>query len=485
MTQPARATTRPTAGRRSGLPTGPNSLGFLIRPAMKRICCLVFPILSLIAVRSVDARPNFVVIFTDDQTYRAIGYNNPQVKTPALDRLAADGVIFDHAYIASPICGASRASMMTGLFPQQHGCVALNTGSFIKNVSQEKYRTLPQYLRKAGYLTALFGKSNLGDPQAYGFQKGQQRGDARDRASFEFAKKFVAQRANDKQSFLLWLAPRQPHVPLIPNQKWLDLYDVASLDPDPNYRESPSQVSFFNQGIPGQHYYRDSEFTQNWKGLSAGPPRSEEVIRDFTKAYYATISHLDHQIGEVVTQLKITGLYDDTVIIFLSDNGYHLGNHGLGNKITMHEESVRVPMFICYRKLIPANTRSDALVSSLDVLPTILALAGVELPHGLSGKSLLSVLTNPKQKVREYVASECVGLGGKLGTGHRMVRTKRWKYMLSGTGEEALFDQQNDVYEQTNLAKSDEHHETLNSLRAAMSEWMDDVNDGHDRPPGT
>lgn len=454
-----------------------------MKSLMSKSCSLLASLLLCITCRSADAKPNFLVIFTDDQAYRAVGYNTPQVKTPALDTLAANGLIFNSACIASPICGASRASMMTGLFPQQHGCIALDTKDFVENVREGKYATLPQYLHKAGYVTALFGKSHLGDPQKYGFQAGQETFDVYDVAPLESATEFLTQRAGDSQPFLLWLATRQPHVPLLPDQEWLSLYDAEQLDPAPNFRETPLQESFFNQGVPGQHFYRDSKYVKNWKSLPAGPPRSEGVIRDFTKAYYATISHLDQQIADLVSHLRSTGLYEDTVIIFLSDNGYHLGSHGLGNKITMHEESVRVPMFICYGKVVQANTRTDALVSSVDVLPTILELAGVDLPPELSGKSLVPILTDPQQRVHNYVVSECVGVGGKLGEGHRMVRTSRWKYMLSGTGDEALFDLKTDPYELTNLINKAEHRSTLNRLRKAMREWMDDVHDKHKRPP--
>ena len=110
-------------------------------------------------------KPNFVVIFSDDQTYRAIGYNNPAVQTPNMDRLAAEGMSFNRAFIASPICVASRASIYTGMFPQQHGAVGLSAAGFQKSVVEEKrFVTLPTVLAQAGYHTALYGKSHLGPP---------------------------------------------------------------------------------------------------------------------------------------------------------------------------------------------------------------------------------------------------------------------------------------------------------------------------------
>lgn len=459
---------------------------------MKRLIpCLAFACLTLVSPSASGAdslegtRRNFVVIFTDDQTYRAIGYNNPQVKTPNLDRLSKDGVVFSNAYVASPICTASRASILTGLFPQQHQSVALSRKGFVKHVvRQKKYKTLAQHLQMAGYTTGFCGKSHLGDPRRYGFQYGKENRDIYDKEAFAFAETFVRDRAKDKKPFLLWIAPKQPHVPLKAVRRWLDLYNDVQLKVDPNFRESPPEGSFFNQGLPGQSYYRDSKHTKNYKNRPAGPPRSKKVIRDFTLAYFATISHLDDQVGQLVAQLRQTGLHDKTVIVFLSDNGYFLGNHGLGNKITMHEESVRVPMFIHDPTSTTQGGKSTELVSSLDVFPTLLDLAGITPPKHAWGKSLVPVIKDPKHHLRDYVASECVGVGGKIGTGHRMIRTKRWKYILSGVGEEALFDEHADMYEMTNLAQHTAHEKVLKEMRSRLRSWMETVGDTHARPPG-
>jgi len=283
--------------------------------------------------------------------------------------------------------------------------------------------------------------------------------------------------------FFLWIAPHQPHVPLLPEQQWLDLYDTESIKLDENFREQPLKVSHFNQGVPGEHYYRDSKYTNNYKKLSAGPPRSKKHMQDFNKAYYATISHLDHQVGELVQQLKDSGQYGKTLIIFLSDSGYFLGNHGLGNKITMYEESVRVPFFVHGIGVNARGKRSNSLISSLDVFPTLLEMAGIAIPSHLEGKSLVPVFSKPKKTLHEYVASECVGVNGEAGTGHRMVRTNRWKYMLSGVNEEALYDHKTDPYELTNLIDTKKHAKVRKRMRGYMREWMDDVGDTHPRPP--
>jgi arylsulfatase A-like enzyme len=417
-------------------------------------------------------RPNFIVIFTDDQTYRAIGYNNPEVITPELDALAKKGVIFQKAFTATPVCVASRASILTGLFPQTNGTVALDQNSFKQNIIKEKkYQTLAHLLKNGGYSTYFSGKSHLCDPKDYGFDFGEETNEYDDQKAFENLTSFITDPNFGAKPFLIWLAPRQPHVPLKPPQKWLDLYQNKNISIEKNFLSSPLKKSVFNQGLPGENFYRDSDYTNNYKNLPAGPPRSEETIKEFSKAYYATISHLDFQIGSLIKALDENGHMENTVLIFLSDNGYFLGNHGLGNKLTMHEESVRVPMFIYWKKLGLKGRSSDALVSSIDVFPTILELAGLPALNYLHGKSILPILKDQSVQINKYVASESVGVGGKTGMGHRMIRSERWKYISTDINEELLFDLSNDPYEKNNLIDDKIYDSDFNLLKEYYQQW--------------
>lgn len=438
---------------------------------------LVTSTLSSAAIAA--TKPNLLVIFTDDQTFRAIGYNAPEVQTPHLDALAKRGLIFDNAYVASPICAASRASMMSGVFPQQHGVIALKHKEFrlYQTGGKRAEQTLAHQLDQVGYHTGFYGKSHLGPPTSYGFATGDERGGYDDKPTFAKAAAYLDAHATGAKPFFLWLAPRQPHVPLLPEQRWLDLYPEGKLALPENHRLEPRQISLNNQGIPGQDFYRDSNYRRNHRDLPAGPPRDEETMREFIRAYYAVISHLDHQIGQLVARLESLGVLENTVIVFLSDNGYHLGSHGLGNKITMHEESVRVPMFM-FGPGVPAGVRTSALVSSLDVYPTLLKLAGVQdLPKHLMGKSLVPILKDTQAEVRTTVFSECVGVGGAAGQGHRMARTRRWKYILTGTDEQYLFDQQKDPSELRNRIHDPELGPVADELRRELNTWMQQIGD--------
>ena len=434
--------------------------------------------------KSAKRRPNFLFILSDDHMFRAIGYNNPVVKTPNMDRLAKDGIIFDRAYIATPICAASRASLLTGLFPQQHQSVGLDGEGFHRNVVEEgKYPTIAQVLDGAGYDTAFFGKSHLGPPSAYGFGFGEEQDGRQDNEIFGAATQFLEGRPGNDTPFLMWVATHQPHIPVEPDQQWLDLYKDADIRVDPNFLESPPPRSEFNQGLPGENFYREFRDDPNFTGLRSGPPRTKEQTIEFMRHYYAVISRLDDQIGKLIETLKSVEQYENTVIIYIGDNGYFLGNHGLGNKITMHEESVRVPMFLHWGGLLKTGVRTKSLVSSLDIYPTLAELAEADAPKHLEGTSLVPLFKDPDKSLRKYVASECVGVGGKPGEGHRMVRTQDWKYILTDTNEEVLYNEDDDPYEMHNVSGRKEDQATLNKLRGYMREWMHEVGDTHAPPP--
>jgi len=434
----------------------------------------------LAALRAAEpSKPNIIVIFTDDQTYRGVGYNTPEVKTPHLDALAASGITFERAYVASPICAASRASMMTGRFPQQHGVRALDQKGFAPYHSGGPLasQTLPSRLNEAGYTTALLGKSHLGKPRTYGFEEGDEIGGHDDVEVFKHATEFIQSQQDATKPFFLWLAPHQPHVPLLPEKQWLDRYPQGSIKLGKNFLIEPTGDSLNNQGTPGQNYYRDSGYRRNIDQLPAGPPRDEATMLAFTRAYYAVISHLDDQVGQFADLLRTKGLLKNTVVFFMSDNGYHLGSHGLGNKITMHEESVRVPMFAFGAGIKPGQ-KTRALVTELDLYPTVLELTGATAPpEPLMGKSLLPLINDPATLHRDTVFCECVGVGGKGGEGHRMARGDRWKLILSDTDEEFLFDQQDDPFELNNRITDPKLAPELGKLRAELATWMKAIGD--------
>ncbi len=416
-------------------------------------------------------RPNFIVIYSDDHTYRAVGYRNPAVQTPNLDRLAAEGLRLGSMFTASPICAASRASVMTGVFPQQHGCVGLYAAGFRESVVRDKrFVTLPQVLGKAGYRTALFGKSHLGPPTTFGFDEGNETKDSNDDENFPLGVQFLERQAKSGQPFLLWLTPHNPHVGFTSPQRFHDQYKDTEITLDPNWRESPPVESLYNQGAAGEICFRDSGGGEK----SGGPPRSAEQMKRITRDYYADVSCLDECIGKFVAEVKRLGLWENTILIYTSDNGYFLGNHGLGNKVTMHEESVRVPSFVVSPLLKTARqAKSDALVSALDIFPTLLDYAGVPAPPQLMGKTLRSIFENPGATVREHIVCEGIGVPERrLGVGHRMVRDARFKYILTSSNEEAFFDLQEDPFEMKSRIDDPSLAGEIARHQQLLAEWM-------------
>jgi len=426
------------------------------------------------AQNSPPKKPNIIVFFSDDHVFRALGCaGNEAIHTPNMDQLAAQGMRFTTAFVPTPVCVASRASIFSSLYPQQHGSTFLNNKPFIEKVTAGQLKILPQYLQEAGYITGYCGKTHMGDPlKNLAFQKGKEHGfDGKDINTFKYANEFIDQHAKGDKPFLLWVSPHQPHIPLRPPDEWRDFYKPENMPIDPNFRENPLPSSLTNQGKPGEMTYRDK-----------GGPQTREEAQKMTALYYAEISHLDEQVGSLLKRLSDLGIDKDTLIIYLSDNGYHLGNHGVGNKLLMYEESVRVPFIVRYPRMIKPGQVSDELVSSIDVMPTILDIVGIPIPQGLEGKSLKPLLMGNKITLRDEIFAECCGVAG-MGIGHRMVRTKRWKYMLSDVNEEALFDLKNDPYEMNNLVKDSAMQKQLGRLRKALARWMDHVGDRHERPP--
>ncbi|MHC4445789.1 MAG: sulfatase family protein [Planctomycetota bacterium] len=430
------------------------------------------------AKQASPVKPNIIVIFTDDQVFRALHCaGNKIIHTPNLDRLAERGTRFTTAFVPTPVCVASRASIMSSLYPQQHGSTFLDNQPFIKKVRSGELKILPQYLAEAGYVTGYCGKTHMGDPQEnLAFQEGKEhRFDGDDTKTFRFAEEFLSAKAKQDRPFLLWISPHQPHIALKPPEKWRDFYKPEDMILDPNFREQPFNSSLTNQGKPGEITYRDG-----------GGPNTRQEAQKVTALYYGEVSHMDEQVGSLLKKLADLGLQKNTLVIFLSDNGYHLGNHGVGNKLLMYEESVRVPFIVSYPGVIKPGQVSDELVSSLDVMPTILDFAGLPIPKGLEGKSLKPLLINKLHKqyfLRKEVFSECCGVSG-LGIGHRMVRTRQWKYMLSDVKEEGLFDLKRDPYELNNLVNNPAAQKQLQQLRKSLARWMDRIGDRHARPPG-
>jgi arylsulfatase A-like enzyme len=445
---------------------------------------LALALLALpVVAASADAakRPNFVFFLTDDQPYNGMSCTgNPVLQTPHMDRLAAQGVLFEKAFVTTAICCCSRASIYTGQHMRRHGIE-----DFKKPLSAAQWQqTFPAKLRDAGYQTAFLGKFAIGAPDAarqlalpadqfdlwYGFPQSiafQQviDGEARYLTTemTERAVGFLKERTPD-QPFCLIMALKEPHGPR-------NYYDPEF--PDPIAGKTIPQPS----NLTRQSFDALPEIVR--RGLNAIPAWLEKpaAFQAEMRSEFALLSRADLAVGRICEALKAQGLDDNTVVIFTSDNGSLDGAHGLEGKWLMYEESIRVPLIIRDPRLPEATRgRRQQMALNIDLAPTILKMAGVAVPEGMQGTDLQPVLRDPAAKGREDWYYEHVYTpepGRRPIPRSEGVRTERWKYIRYTDPSpplEQLFDLAADPQEERDLAQDPAQAAILTTLRARCDE---------------
>ncbi|MFP5288699.1 MAG: sulfatase, partial [Thermoanaerobaculia bacterium] len=397
------------------------------------------------------ARPNIVFITSDDHRWDALGAaGNPAIHTPALDRLAAQGIWFRQATTHVSQCLPVRATLLTGLTAHQHGALSHQNQrpEAMRPDAFQSLPTVPGLLREAGYRTLLVGKWHLSaDPWRSGFSEVRTwitgggaeyrdpelaRGNSRELAEVkgftqqilaDDALAFLRGPAAREKPFFLWLAFTAPHVPLEPN--------------------SPESQKLY----AGKS---DAEL------LPPGFPRN--LPPNDWRLYYEAVSDLDRQVGRVVAALEETGLAESTVVVFLGDNGFMMGQRGIGNrgepgKVVPYEGSIRVPLILWAPGRKDLAGTSDLPASSLDVPVTLVELAGIRPPAAWPGRDLLGALRRDPKAGLEEAFSEWADEKNQRFGAYRLVRTPRHKLILwkdpAKSGE--LYDRSADPAEERNL----------------------------------
>lgn len=419
------------------------------------------------------ARPNFVFIISDDHRWDALGAaGNPGIRTPHLDRLAAEGVHFIQATIHVPQCSPARAQLLTGLPPHQNGWYAnqYQRADVKRPDGFGRYRLLPALLRDSGYHTALVGKWHLApEPWNCGFSevrtwlpggsgayrdlplaegKSRERKPTKGFTQEKFADSavgFLREAAGRKEPFFLWLAFTAPHTPLKPNPEHIQkLY------------EGKTREDLIPPGFEGDPHPRDA---RHWNH------------------YYEAISALDEQVGRVLKTLDEENLTTRTVVVFLGDNGYMMGNRGVAGKVVPYEGSVRVPLIIRAPSLTRFRGRSEAAASSLDLPPTFLRMAGLEAPKDWPGRDLLPALRGEKDHGIDFAVTVFPdNANTKFGdVGYRAVRTPRYKLIEWMTESKPLefYDLKADPNEKRNLAGSPEVKKEQERLAKELARWKE------------
>ncbi len=447
------------------------------------LCASVF-LWRIPAAAEPARKPNILFLLADDFRPDAIGaMGNDQVKTPNLDRLASRGLAFNRAHIMGgmqgAVCVCSRAALLTSrtLFhcpDQPTGAHALWPATFAK----EGYRTFqigkwhngPKSLNLAfqDSKNTFFGgmsdhyKIALQDYEPAGkYGKERQRigakydGEIFADTAVEFLQRESARPAADQKPWFLWTAFTNPHDPRTPPPEFEKMYDPAKIRLPANYMSSPPVET----GVLG---IRDEKLLP--------VPRTEEAVRREIALYYATITHLDAQIGRILDALEKSGQADNTLIVFAGDNGLAIGSHGLLGKQNVYEHSDGVPLILSGPG-IPKNKRVDDFVYLLDLFPTACELTGIATPATVEGKSFAAIFRGEKGP-RTTLFSAYTKL-------HRMVRDNRWKlieWTIPGHDKlTQLFDLQSDPDELRDVSK--DSPQELKRLHEMMLQYKKDLGD--------
>ncbi|HUR57458.1 MAG TPA: sulfatase [Opitutaceae bacterium] len=450
---------------------------------MKRFVCALLllgaSVLSATPMRGADDRPNILFVLLDDLRWDALGATgHPAIKTPAIDRIAKEGMTFRNAFVTTPVCFPSRASFLTGQYTHRHG---IKVG---KDCGPQSHAliTFPLLLQRAGYRSGFFGKWHLGGDTGApppGFDRWvglKEQGEYINPllnidGRMERVEGYLTDLLSDQvidfirqpatKPFLAYLSHKAPHAPFTPAERHKALF--ADM---PIVRASSSTDAWEGKPVlrrPGVKLNpRDPDVTT-----------TDENIRDQLRCIMA----VEEGMQRILQTLESTGQIDRTVIVFTSDNGYFWGEHGLGGKHGPYEEALRVPLLVRYPPLIKAGARTDALALNIDIAPTLLALAGVPAEPGMQGLSLMPILRGEARAVRtSFLAEFYLGTGTARFLTWRAVRDERWKYVrYTGHPEmDELYDLQADPAEMKNLVDDPAGNPRVPGLQREMARLLAD-----------
>jgi iduronate 2-sulfatase len=459
---------------------------FFVGVASAAITCTAAPA----PTRPAPPKPNILFIAIDDLNVSLGCYDHPLVKSPNIDRLAARGMRFEHAYCQYALCNPSRSSLLSGLRPDTTRIY--ENGTPIRKVFPDIV-TLPQLFKNNGYFSARVGKiyhygvpgqigtSGLDDRPSWNEfvnPRGRDRDDEADIINFTPTRQLGAAlcwmeakgddseqtdgkvaaetirllEAHKDKPFFIAAGFYRPHVPDVATKKYFDLYPLEKVTLP---QEPPGHIA----NIP--------PIALTTKPLNYGV--DEEKLRRFKRAYFASISFVDAQVGKVLEALERLNLADNTIVVLFGDHGWSLGEHGQWQKQLLFEEVARVPLIIALPKTSITGV-SPRPVELVDLYPTLAEYCGLKPPENLEGKSLRPLLENPKAHwLAPAITQQTRNEAGKMLMGYS-VRTERWRYTEWDGGAQGaeLYDQMVDPHEWQNLAKDPKMAKTIADLKKLL-----------------
>jgi arylsulfatase A-like enzyme len=397
-------------------------------------------------------RPNIIFIVTDDQRFDSLGYaGNDIIHTPEMDKLAQEGVYFSHALVTSPICSASRASIFSGVYERAHR-YTFGPDPLRPDFVAESY---PELLKKAGYYTGFIGKLGVNIPEP--------------EAVFDAFEWLWVEDDPDHPGFYQKdkkLDGETVHLTRYAGQKALEFIESAprdqpfALSPEPALADD----EYFER-LP--EVVRKGFNRERWTWRFDTPEKYQHSV----KGYYRMLAGIDLEIAKIRDKLAETGLDDNTVIMFMGDNGYFLGERQLAGKWLMYDRSIRVPLII-YDPRVNEHRDIDDMALNIDVTATIVDLAGIDVPVGYHGKSLVPIVAGDVETLsRDAVLIEHLWEFPDIPPSEG-VRTDAWKYLryIGDPSIEELYDLREDPGEMNNLANDADHQETMAELRARLEQ---------------
>ena len=469
---------------------------------MKKFKLALIPLFIITLSGSTTIEPssklNVLFIIADDLNCAIGAYGDGLVKTPNLDKLAKEGVLFGNAHVQYPLCGPSRVSLMTGLYPDQTKSkkLRLYVRQTIPDVVTlgQKFRTENYHSVRVGKIYHYHNPRDIGTAghddsftwdrtvNPYGRDKKEEykiktlkpkldggtlswleaEGNDEEQTDGIGAMEtmgFLDEFAESGENFFLAFGLYRPHVPFVAPKKYFDLYDLADFqvpESSNDYLKTIPKPAAISVRSKKEQVYLDKELSKTIK-----------------RAYYATTSFMDAQIGRVLDKLKATGLDKNTIIVFTSDHGYHLGEHGHWQKQTLFNDATRVPLIIAGPG-IPKNKKIEkSPVELVDLYPTLMDLVDIKTPKFVQGKSLVPLLQNSENKVRKSALTELLvntknGIAQGYSIKTKRYRLSRWKHL--GEYSYELYDHDTDKAELNNLTKHPDYIKVKDSLITILNE---------------